>query len=415
MKDTPLLKFESNWMMQYQWPITTVQIYEGDANAAAEFLRGRLAEVARLNPWMGGKLIKDPKRHGKLIALRYNPGGEESPPPVDEMFEFVVDDAKGFEVGPYEELAEALKASEACVPNGNGLIKSGRPVCKLTVSPRKDEKGGFAVIFSMSHTVADGHTYYAILNMLSSAAVPFAMKAERDEKFQDGMPRQIGEEFYEAMLNPGLPMMVHYLGIWAKAKRVKPLCFFIDEDKLKAAKESAAGAGAEGEEPAPYVSTNDIVTSGFGRAVNARMLTMAINFRGRMDGLTAERAGNYHSGLIWGPDGYATPNKIRRALDGPPPLSRGSLPGGCCVTGNWTAMISNWSSLSRGHLDIPGCAQTLHLPYLNTKEMMEDSCFVFKARPGEVAVMLFLQNATLADVKKELPLGEPVSPEIFGC
>ena len=54
-------------------------------------------------------------------------------------------------------------------------------------------------------------------------------------------------------------------------------------------------------------------------------------------------------------------------------------------------------------MDIPDCTQTMHLPYLNTKEMMEDSCVIFKARPNQVACMFFLQSVTIEDVQKELP------------
>ena len=41
--DTPLLKFESNWMgVLYVWPITTIQFYKGDPTAAITYLKNRL-------------------------------------------------------------------------------------------------------------------------------------------------------------------------------------------------------------------------------------------------------------------------------------------------------------------------------------------------------------------------------------
>ena len=62
----------------------------------------------------------------------------------------------------YTEMQEKIIAAQTvCLPNGGQLIKSGKPVCKLTVAPKKDGTG-FAVIFCMSHTVGDGHTYYSI-------------------------------------------------------------------------------------------------------------------------------------------------------------------------------------------------------------------------------------------------------------
>ena len=85
-----------------------------------------------------------------------------------------------------------------------------------------------------------------------------------------------------------------------KAKKNPPQCFYLDKEKLKTAKEiAAAEPGA-----APFVSSNDIVTSGFARATNSKMITMAMDFRGRLEGLTTKHAGNYHLGLLFGPDGH---------------------------------------------------------------------------------------------------------------
>ena len=47
------------------------------------------------------------------------------------------------------------------------MLKTQQPVCKLTLAPTSDQRG-VALIFSMSHIAADGATYYAILNQLSS-------------------------------------------------------------------------------------------------------------------------------------------------------------------------------------------------------------------------------------------------------
>ena len=67
--------------------------------------------------------------------------------------------------------------------------------------------------------------------------------------------------------------------------------------------------------------------------------------------------------------------------------------------------------MSKGDLVIPGCEQTLHLPYVMAEPI--DCCVVFKARPGKVAVMMFVQNGTIDDLRRELPLGEVVSADIF--
>ena len=406
--DTPLLKFESNWMMGYQWPITTIQYYTGDTNAAATWLENRWKEVVTANPWVCSTLVKDKKKHGKLLAMRYS---KDSP---DIARTFQVKDGLDLDQNmPYADLCKTISdAKDICVSNGNGLIKSEMPVCKLTFAPNK-EKNGFAVIFSMCHVVGDGHTYYSILNMLSATSEIVGMDVTRNEKFsmEEAGPEITGEKEYKFLLSPPFCMMCYYMGIMMKAKKVEPECYYVDTEKLKELKEKAKTE----EGAAPYVSTNDLITSGFGRAVKAQMLHMPANIRGKKEGCGKNLAGNYITEIILGDDALTSANSIRQILNGKAPFSRGKMPG-CCISGNWAAMITNWSSMSEGNVEIPDCTQTMHLPYLNTKEMMEDSCVIFKARPNQVACMFFLQSVTIEDVKKELPfLREKVSETMFGA
>ena len=67
--DTPLLKFESSWMgVLYVWPITTVQFYKGDPAAAVMYLKKRFLEVAKANPWIGSKIVKDKEKHAYHLS-----------------------------------------------------------------------------------------------------------------------------------------------------------------------------------------------------------------------------------------------------------------------------------------------------------------------------------------------------------
>ena len=70
-------------------------------------------------------------------------------------------------------------------------------------------------------------------------------------------------------------MLLH--GYHDEAKKVEPECYYVDMEKLKELKEKAKTE----EGAAPYVSTNDLITSGFGRAVKAQMLHMPANIRGK--------------------------------------------------------------------------------------------------------------------------------------
>jgi hypothetical protein len=63
---------------------------------------------------------------------------------------------------------------------------------------------------------------------------------------------------------------------------------------------------------------------------------------------------------------------------------------------------------SKNGLSIEGCALLLHMPFSAIEPI--DTCVVFTAKPGEVAVMMFLQHGTPESVLRELPcLGEPIT------
>ena len=60
-----------------------MQFYKGDPTAAATYLKNRMLEVAKANPWIGSEIVKDKEKHGKLLAMRYS----KNNPPIDDMFE----------------------------------------------------------------------------------------------------------------------------------------------------------------------------------------------------------------------------------------------------------------------------------------------------------------------------------------
>ena len=254
-------------------------------------------------------------------------------------------------ISPYFPLIHIAASLAAHVPSGHTLIKTGRPVSMLTIAPNESGQG-FAVIFSLSHCVADGHTYFTILNMLGEGSELFAMEEVRNESLRTGLPQEVGEREYKQMTAPNTATILNFLGSMMTAKKTSPQCYYLDKEKVNALKEEVKAVKSESK--VPYITTNDIITSGFGKAVKAKLLTMGMDFRGRLEGLTKKHAGNYHLGCLWGPDGYDSPTALRAALNGPPPYSRvDSLPGCCGCWGNWSAMISNWSSLSRGAVNIP--------------------------------------------------------------
>ena len=164
--------------------ITTVSFFSGDRQAAAVFLKDRLAQVAAANPWMVGHLVKE-KRHGKRCALRFS---REAPAVKDAVFQ-VKESLSLSEDTQYSDLVLNVNNSGAKIPAGTKLLNTPQPVSKLTVACAD---GGFALIFSVSHVVCNGGTYYQLLNMLSAHGAVVAMDPTRQEAMQDKVYEYMG-------------------------------------------------------------------------------------------------------------------------------------------------------------------------------------------------------------------------------
>lgn len=78
------------------------------------------------------------------------------------------------------------------------------------------------------------------------------------------------------------------------------------------------------------------------------------------------------------------------------------------------AMVTNWAGFAGG-MSIEGCEQTLHVPVVGLDFVagFAATAIVFKPRPGQTAMLMFVKGPTEDDLKAELPLGEMVSQQMF--
>ena len=394
--------------------ITTVTFFKGDLQNAASFLRERLAQVAAANPWIFGNLVKE-KQHGKRCALRFS----TKPPAVtDDVFavrRFVLSDDT-----EYGLFVKRVNASGAKIPSGRKLLNKPLPVCKLTLcrayavddvrttqgETAADADGGFALIFSMSHVVCNGGTYYQLLNMLSADGEVVAMNPTRQEALQDKVYEYMGRKEY-AFLN-GAANMCNALRKVFFGKNPKAYCFLVDDAKLSEAK-----AAAKAKPDAPdRISANDVLTSAYGKVCQSSLLIMACDFKGRIEGTSATDAAQYHAALLLDADGYGSPASIRKALMGPPPLSRAALPTFWKAQGSRLGLITSWAALKS--LSIPSCQLTLHTPCEQTSGLVvkaqDDTCIVFNPKPGKLAMLCMTTKLSPDELMAALPFEGPLNP-----
>ena len=154
--------------------------------------------------------------------------------------------------------------------------------------------------------------------------------------------------------------------------------FYVDTSKVKRLKQNTSGVD--------YVSTNDVLTSAFGNALEPDFLFMPLNFREKLSDFTPLDAGNYEGTLLFAKGEYTEASSIRRTLgSGPPQYKRGvglakknPLPGFCGACCGKIGMFISWIFPFFSEVKIEGCQQMLHMPILDVTMVPFDCAVVYR-------------------------------------
>lgn len=417
VKREPLFEREAAIYMQHP-PICSVTFFQGDLEAAKLFLESRLTTVLALNPWLGGKLAKV----GKKLELVY----PEEPTLINDIFTVISEPVKNLEMTTeYEELMKT------CIPlsiGGNGLgngtkqLKEKSVVSRFVIAPTasaNSDNPGFALVFSLSHAVADGYTYYEVLDMLSDDSLTSvrAMNPSRKQEYEFGhLSRLISPNVLK--FGSSITFIKAYLAGMVRKPPARPLAYFIDESKVNQAKKEHAHATDS------FISTNDIITSHFMTVCSPRLGMMAINYRPRCSILDPNDAGNYEEILLSDFDGYQTPAAVRASLVAD--ASGAYLGIKKPLPGFWEkcqlAFISSWAISGTGRpfdLSFGGkTQQLLHLPILFLPMPLAkcpmDTAIVFRALPNKLALLVFAKKANSRTLLAgNHPFGGCVNTDMF--
>jgi hypothetical protein len=400
----PLLKEEGKRYFQNKG-VTTVTFFSGDAAGAEAQVRARLDEMLAANPWLAGSLTS--KR-----ALRHPPSGAGL---VDRIFRTAAVEAVA-------QTAEFNSLTEACwpigVPAGPELVRTGAPVTRvalLTGGGGLRPSDGFVLLFSVSHVVCDGTTYYQLLSMLSATGEVRALNPTRPDNAGYTAHERAAMGPAEYRWGNGLVFIKAMIAGLMKKTPIKGQLsgYLVDAAKVEEAKARAAAAS-----PTGYVTTNDVLFSHFCNAVGARVAMQTFNLRERV-GYAPTAAGNYEAIIPYDPQGYATPDAVRRSLVA---NSSGGHIGhvqplpGFCAGASPCAFWTSWAQPF--DLTFEGCEQSLHLPIMpmpgGFKNTPMDFAVPFWARPKQLAVFYVAVRASRDKLKGVgSPLGDAVSKELF--
>eukprot|EP00927_Polykrikos_kofoidii_P078557 TRINITY_DN75371_c0_g1_i1.p1 TRINITY_DN75371_c0_g1~~TRINITY_DN75371_c0_g1_i1.p1 ORF type:complete len:444 (+),score=27.71 TRINITY_DN75371_c0_g1_i1:127-1332(+) len=387
----------------------TVTYYDGDVQEAQVSLEKRAGLVVAANPWLVGRLTKDSSR--SPIQLTYpcratpyqaaslvKSTSKECGPPVFT--------AKT----PYHELYTAIAKSDALVFTGSECLHRDEMLAKIRIVDIGC--GSFALVFSLSYVIADGYTYYRILDMFGDGASIAALDPNRRSCFDPD--NLIGKGARALGKSSGMTCNI-VCNLLTGLGSAQCFAYHVDLEKIRAKKVK----GADGID---FVSTNDIITSNYGNMIRARLLLMSMNFRNRTDGLTNELAGNYEGLVYHDVESYSTPSGIRSSLlNGAPfsPMSnsatRRPLPGSCEVMIARWGLITNWASFFMEDLRIAGSSRALHVPVMNLSVYFGELCVIFSPQPQKIAVLYFSRRLTYDRLFGEHCIhGACVSDTLFG-
>lgn len=401
----PLLKEESSTIIKGENGITTITFYKGDQTHVSNALRVRLKEIINGNPWLAGRLVKN-KKH-KNLQLVYPSG----PIPDDVIERIFFDNPSDINIGSeikYEELFELSKP--AIVNKGVKLINKSDPVTKLTIVADQHSQGkGFALIFSISHVVADGYTYYKIFNQLFTDTPVQQLEAKRNQEAADRVTEVVGKKSFKFFHSA--PFILNLVKGAIFGKKTKCYGFYVAPEKINIAKNQVK----ENSSSVDYISTNDILTSSFAKVINSRICIMAVNLRSWIKNIGNDDAGNYAGGLLFDDHTSYHPVNIRQSFQAELPVPANAKP----LPKFWEALrcklglISSWADFQESH-DLEKCEQVFHIPLYEAKKAFPlDSAVVFKAKPEQLGIIYFSKTVERNKFLSNCEIDDTISSKIF--
>ena len=380
-----LLDIESSKLMMLTPSVGMLTFYSSSittsAAAVEAHLRRRLQAIFALNPWLGGRLTQ---RKGK-VHLVYPRTTAAVDAAANAAFQ-VIDDTELHDGLDYAVLNQQI--THLKVKHGAHCVDAPRhePLLKVVLIRTRPKEGReqLALYLSASHQLVDGHDFYALFSMLGTAGVPASLVVKRRQTFSREMGALMGfkDRTSSFFASVGATWCVYRSLLFARRARAIVQTIsdrFVDRRKA----EHKRAATTLGSTLPPFVSTNDVITQTLLQRSGCTVGLMAVNFRGKIPGLTDQHAGNYAGFIQYQPADVGTPADIRLSVTGP--LYR-RLHHAVPFPSSWwwalsqarVCMVTSWVSLYKDAA-LPGCEQTVHLPiFPSDHATMHDLFVIYK-------------------------------------
>lgn len=380
--------------------VSSVSFYQGKVDILA--LRKRIAELISMNPWLHARLRKSNK-HGKDTVAVYPTKFDPEMSNLSSIFRFVLDSSISQGLN-YDALTKRL--TKYLVKKGTECLnKDDESLFRVTlVEIRKDEE--YALVVSMSHILGDGQTFYHVYSMLDMHTKPKALITERKVDFIPQLNAIHGQKAVNDWLHSAA-FLIGSLKTRLFSAPPKASVFMLDHKEVERIKKqyirdkNNTVTGAKEYGNVAFITTNDIFTSWFFKAVNSAFGAMVINCRGRLNGITGLHAGNYWSLLLYNASDFSKPSFIRESL--PTMKSRSNtVPSFLESVDFQVSMVTNWSSF---YVDVgisKDSVLSMHLPiYISTDVTYADQCVLFNMTKTQVGVLCLCRSVDMAVKHKE--------------
>ena len=135
------------------------------------------------------------------------------------------------------------------------------------------------MIFSLSHRVGDGYTFYNLYKMLDPSGEIKSLNPNRKPKVIERIETVLGKKMLEGIGGLWVTLLFIKSIILSKIRREtwKQKTFLIDSSYIEETKQNFPL------EEVKYITTNDIITSTCFRLAETDMGMMPINFRDRIE------------------------------------------------------------------------------------------------------------------------------------
>jgi len=352
-------------------PIAIVSIFHPnaettDSSQAVAQLRSQVSSVARANPWICGYIQRCQETSKHNICYSENVTDSD----VDKIFHHAIvdDDMKWASMGgenfknvKYHDDIQLLVdvTSKFIVKSGHNKDFEDVTKCHLLPLMRytvitNTHNTKLAIVCSLSHYVADAHTFYRLLHMIHSVEGIVSLNPKR---LTNSGPPTISKLFRISLVLVSTLYALILKYTWG-LKLYKQTMYAVVNKKYVKSKKEQYGSSDEG----VWVSSNDIICSDLANILDVGVANVVVNMRNRIPRCEPTLAGNYLNFMFMSRNSFETPEKVRQLL------LRGLAnwkPSFDMISAYYKGFLftTNWSSFSK-ELSLEGYSEAFHYPFV---------------------------------------------------